>query len=101
MVERIFKGMIIGSIAALVTLLWMHFARAQDREHPDFAIVVTLCFAVTTCHEEIAIIQPMPMCFVSPADVALWKEQSTFSGPQWTIGRVRCEPADYQPKEAI
>lgn len=66
-----------------------------------FAIVVTLCFAGTVCHEEVAAIQQMPMCFISMAEAALWKEQSTFNGPQWSIGGVRCEKPDYQPKESI
>jgi hypothetical protein len=65
------------------------------------AIVVTICFGLSSCHEEVVARQVMPMCFLSPSAVALWKEQSRFSGPQWTLGSIRCEAGDYRPKDAI
>lgn len=65
------------------------------------AIVVTLCHVAGGCREVVATEQPMVACIINQPALADWKMHSLYSGDQWTIGRVRCEAAGYQPKAAI
>lgn len=55
------------------------------------------------CHEEIVARQEMPMqaCLISQAALADWKSKSKYRGDQWTIGRIKCVPGAYEPKDAI
>lgn len=74
----------------------------------QITVVALMCHSlagITTpvCREEIVIKQDMPMqaCEMSQAAVADWKEKSIYRGEQWSIGRIRCIPGDYVPKDAI
>lgn len=62
--------------------------------------IVALICSMSVCHEEIVARAEMPICFLSPSAIVQWKQQSRFSGPQWTLGRVRCEGENYQAKHS-
>jgi hypothetical protein len=64
-------------------------------------IVVTVCHIAGVCRDVVATRQEMPACIISQAAVADWKEHSLYRGDQWSIGRMRCEAADYEPKDTI
>lgn len=71
-------------------------------------VAISLCHALAgipapVCREEIVTRQDMPMqgCIFSQAAIADWKERSIYRGSQWTIGRIKCVPGDYEPKDAI
>ena len=72
------------------------------------SVVASVChilgsIAAPVCHEEIVVKDDMPMqaCLLSQAALADWKNRSKYSGDQWKIGRIRCIPGDYEPKDAI
>lgn len=74
----------------------------------QITVVVSICHALAgiaapVCHEEIVVKDDMPMqaCLISQAAIADWKQRSIYRGDQWTVGRIRCIPGDYQPKDAI
>jgi hypothetical protein len=73
-------------------------------------VVALLChftFPITepVCHEVIVTRQEMTMqrCMMgSQIGIANWKQQSIYSGEQWTVEDVQCIPGDsYQPKDMI
>jgi hypothetical protein len=71
-------------------------------------VAALLCHALAgipqpVCREEIVTKQDMPMqaCIFSQAALAQWKEASIYRGSAWTVGRIRCVPGDYEPKDAI
>jgi hypothetical protein len=65
------------------------------------AIVITICHIAGGCREVVAAQQDIPACIISQAAVADWKEHSFYRGDRWSISRMRCEAAGYQPKDAI
>lgn len=74
----------------------------------QITVVALVCHMIApipepVCREEIVVKADMPMqaCFLSQPAIADWKERSIFRGPQWTIGRIKCVPGDYEPKDAI
>jgi hypothetical protein len=72
-------------------------------------VVALMCHSLAgitspVCHEEIVVKDEMPMqaCLISQAAIADWKERSLkYRGSQWIIGRVRCIPGSYEPKDSI
>jgi hypothetical protein len=74
----------------------------------QITVVAVVCHALGTipqpvCREEIVAKDDMPMqaCLISQAAIADWKERSIYRGDQWTVGRIRCVPGTYVPKDAI
>lgn len=74
----------------------------------QITVVVSICHALagitaSVCREEVVTKDDMPMqaCLISQAAIADWKSRSIYRGDQWTVGRIRCIPGDYQPKDAI
>jgi hypothetical protein len=72
----------------------------------QITVVAVMCHALgaipqPVCREEIVVKDDMPMqaCFLSQPALAEWKEHSIFRGEQWTIGRIKCVPGDYAPKD--
>lgn len=73
----------------------------------QITVVAVMCHALApitapVCREEIvARTDTMQSCTLGQPAIADWKEHSIFRGPQWTVGRIRCIPGDYQPRDAI
>jgi hypothetical protein len=72
----------------------------------QITVVAVMCHALgaisqPVCREEIVVKDDMPMqaCFLSQPALAEWKEHSIFRGEQWKIGRIKCVPGDYAPKD--
>ena len=72
----------------------------------QITVVAVICHDLGTisqpvCREEIVVKQDMAMqaCFLSQPALSEWKEHSIFRGEQWTIGRIKCVPGDYAPKD--
>lgn len=72
------------------------------------SVVVSLCHSLSgipqpVCREEVVTHDDMPMqaCLISQAAIADWKSHSIYRGSQWSIGRIRCIPGQYEPKDAI
>lgn len=74
----------------------------------NISVVVTICHMLSgisapVCREELAYQADMPMqaCMLAQPAIADWKSKSIFAGDQWHIGKIRCIPGNYVPRNQI
>lgn len=74
----------------------------------QLTVVATLChlaagLSAPVCHEEVVVKDDLPaaVCQVLQAAVDEWKESAVYSGYEWSIAAVKCQPGYYLPKDVV